>query len=88
MAENTTKNVTFVMMLMDEHPDRFLLVRNVNEYSTHYLGADGMWVAWPEDDDDLAETFEFLKDNPTHLPQFDLGLAEDINEGLEDDIDS
>ena len=73
--------VTFIMMIADDNPDRFLLMRQVGDYGTHYLGPDGGWVAWPEDDSDLAQMFENLAD-PNNLPKFDLQGAADINADL------
>jgi hypothetical protein len=84
------KNVTFVVMLMDEAVDRFVLIRMVDGLSTHYMGPDGMWQTWPETDDELGELFSQWNEDPTLLPQFDLEAAEEFNEGLEgtDDNDS
>lgn len=73
------KNVSFVVMFTEESPDRFLLIRNVNDYSTHYLGPDGMWIAFPEADDDLAQMFENLKD-PANLPRLENWTDDDLDE--------
>lgn len=80
MTDNN-KTINFVLMITEENPEQFLLIRNVNDYATHWLGADGMWVAWPEDDDDLAQMFEDFA-VPGTLPKFDLEAAREINEDL------
>ena len=81
MTTDTDKpNVNFMFMTLEEHPGKFLLVRQVGEYATHYMDPTGVWVAWPEDDNDLQETFEYLKVSGA-LPEFDVEgmeyLAED-----------
>jgi hypothetical protein len=70
-------------MITDENPEQFLLIRNVGDYATHWLGADGMWVAWPEEEDDLAQMFEDFA-TPGVLPKFDVAAAQELNEGMAD----
>lgn len=71
--------VKFVLMTQEEHPERFLLVRNVGEWSTHYMDPEGQWVALPEEDDDLAQMFENLSD-PKNLPQWDIAAVEEYQQ--------
>ena len=85
MSDTTeTPAINFMFMTLEEHPGKFLLVRQVGEYATHYMDPTGVWVAWPEDDLELQETFEYLKSTGA-LPEFDLEGMEYMATSQEDD---
>lgn len=49
MSEAPT--IEFVIFSIEEHPNKFLLVRLADQMATHYLNPVGMWEAMPEDID-------------------------------------
>jgi hypothetical protein len=45
------KNKTFISMVHPDHPQEFLLLMCDGEDVTHWMAADGNWVALSEDND-------------------------------------
>ena len=87
MSDTTEKpTVNFMLMTIEEHPNKFLMVRQVGEYATHYMDPTGVWVAWPEDDLELQETFEYLKVSGA-LPEFDVEGMTYLSEKEGDELD-
>jgi hypothetical protein len=64
------RNVTFTLMTTETDTEHFLLLRNVNDYTTHWMDPDGKWQPFPEEEDDLAQLFVNLAE-PGALPRID-----------------
>ena len=60
-----------ITIVTSSSPDRFLVVRNVNDYVTHWMNAEGQWEIMPEDDEHLEQLFTDFKDNPALLVKID-----------------
>jgi hypothetical protein len=65
------RNVAFLQYTLEELPGRFLLVRTVNEYATHWLDHEGVWQALPEEDEDIAQLFAGFAENAFMLPSWE-----------------
>ena len=60
-----------ITILVSDDPERFLVVRNVNDYTTHWMDGNGMWQIMPEDDEHLEQLFIDMKENPEILVRID-----------------
>lgn len=71
MSNIEEREVTFIQYKMEDIPGRFLLVRCVNDYATHWMNHEGVWVALPEDDSDIAQLFAGFAENAFMLPAYE-----------------
>jgi hypothetical protein len=74
-----TEDVEFLMFTVEEYPDKFMLIRVVENLATHYLDPFGVWVAWPDNDEQSEHIFTRLVKNGT-LPKFAPTEVEDATE--------
>ena len=74
-----TEDVEFLMFTVEEYPDKFMLIRVVEGLATHYLDPFGIWVAWPDNDEQSEHIFTRLVKNGT-LPKFAPVEVEDAPE--------
>ena len=55
--------ITFVQFRRPLDDENFFLLRCVDDVPTHWMTPYGMWVGFPEDDEEATKIFEALVDS-------------------------
>lgn len=62
-AAGESGEVTFSQFMFSDKPEKFMLFRNVGDYTTHWMTPNGAWVPVPDDDEQAGKLIQFLADS-------------------------
>lgn len=64
--------ITYNIFTIENRPNSFLMFRNVKTVPTHFLAANGSWIALPWGQEEMEQMLEYVLEEG-ELPEWDAG---------------